>query len=124
MATLVSIVTLSVTCQLALVTGCQRASERLRRSPLSRLQGSVLHFVARSSAWGVNRVIGTGVRVVACVSGRCDWLRTVIGRGVTSVSVAHGLAAVTKPTFVGSPTAAAHLGLQKSRSSGGTRPFT
>ena len=52
-------------------------------------------FVARSSAWAVNRVIGTGVRVVACVSGRCDWLQTVIGRGVTSVSVAHGLAAVT-----------------------------
>ena len=31
-------VTLSVTCQLALVVGCQRASERLRSSPLSRLQ--------------------------------------------------------------------------------------
>ena len=29
-----------------------------------------------------------------------------------------------EPTFVGSPTAAAHLGLQKSRSSGRTRPFT
>ena len=52
-------------------------------------------FVARSSAWAANRVIGTGVCVVACVSGYCDWLRTVMGRGVTSVSAAHGLAAVT-----------------------------
>ena len=51
--------------------------------------------MARSFAWAVDRVIGTGVRVVACVAGRCDWLRTVIGRGVTSVSVTHGFAAVT-----------------------------
>ena len=33
------------------------------------------------------------------MSGRCDWLRTVIGRGVTSVSVAHGFAAVTRCTL-------------------------
>ena len=34
----IATVTLSVTCQLALVVGCQRASERLCRSPLSCLQ--------------------------------------------------------------------------------------